>query len=61
MHRENIERVANEALANANISIADVDAIAVTNRPGAFYSQHPLPLPPYFIVPGIKRYIFEEN
>lgn len=35
MHRENIERVANEALANAKISIEDVDAIAVTNRPGA--------------------------
>lgn len=38
MHRENIERVANEALSNANMQIEDIDAIAVTTRPGDFYT-----------------------
>lgn len=34
MHRENIERVVDETLQAAQMSVEDVDAIAVTNRPG---------------------------
>lgn len=33
-HRENIERVVAESLTKANVKIEDLDAIAVTNRPG---------------------------
>lgn len=34
LHRMHIESVVDDALNEANVSIADVDAIAVTNRPG---------------------------
>lgn len=34
IHRANIENVVNESLVKANMTVADVDAIAVTNRPG---------------------------
>lgn len=34
LHRENIVRVCDEALANASLRVEDIDAIAVTNRPG---------------------------
>lgn len=34
MHRQNIERVVNETFARSDLSVKDVDAIAVTNRPG---------------------------
>lgn len=34
MHRDNIVRVIDETLQASNTSIEDVDAIAVTNRPG---------------------------
>lgn len=34
MHRSNIARVVNETLQASNMSMEDVDAIAVTNRPG---------------------------
>lgn len=37
-HRQNIESVVNESLSNANLHINDVDAIAVTNRPGLVMS-----------------------
>lgn len=33
-HRQHIERVVTESLRQANVSVADLDAIAVTNRPG---------------------------
>lgn len=33
-HRENIERIVQESLESANVSVDDLDAIAVTNRPG---------------------------
>lgn len=38
MHRENIARIVDETLQASNTSIEDVDAIAVTNRPG---NKHP--------------------
>lgn len=34
LHRQHIERVVSETFTAANLSIQDVDAIAVTNRPG---------------------------
>lgn len=34
LHRLHIENVATKALQQANLTVADVDAIAVTNRPG---------------------------
>ncbi|KAG4077656.1 hypothetical protein HA402_009386 [Bradysia odoriphaga] len=34
LHRENIERVVTDAFTKANLTPKDVDAIAVTNRPG---------------------------
>lgn len=34
LHRLHIENVVTEALQGANLTVADVDAIAVTNRPG---------------------------
>uniref|UniRef100_A0A1B0ESJ6 N(6)-L-threonylcarbamoyladenine synthase n=1 Tax=Lutzomyia longipalpis TaxID=7200 RepID=A0A1B0ESJ6_LUTLO len=34
MHRENIVSVVNNALTSAGVAVKDVDAIAVTNRPG---------------------------
>lgn len=34
LHRQHIDRVVDGALKDANLSAADVDAIAVTNRPG---------------------------
>lgn len=34
MHRENIERVVSETFNQSGLSVQDVDAIAVTNRPG---------------------------
>lgn len=37
-HRENIDRVVNEAFNKANLTPNDVDAIAVTNRPGLVIS-----------------------
>lgn len=37
IHRANIENVVNESLVKANMTVADVDAIAVTNRPGNIY------------------------
>ena len=33
-HREHIERVVDESLKQANVAVEDLDAIAVTNRPG---------------------------
>lgn len=33
-HRQNIERIVAESLTQANVTVADLDAIAVTNRPG---------------------------
>lgn len=33
-HRQHIERVCNEALDKASLRMEDIDAIAVTNRPG---------------------------
>lgn len=38
LHRQNIERVVNEAFTKANLTPNDVDAIAVTNRPGLVLS-----------------------
>lgn len=38
LHRENIEAVATEALNKSNISVKDIDAIAVTTRPGLLVS-----------------------
>lgn len=37
-HRENIERIVQECLDEANVTINDLDAIAVTNRPGLIMS-----------------------
>lgn len=37
-HRQHIELVVAESLAKANLSVNDVDAIAVTNRPGLLMS-----------------------
>lgn len=34
MHRQNIEDVVNESLTNAGLSVNDLDAIAVTIKPG---------------------------
>lgn len=34
MHRQNIEQIVTSALAKSNISLDDIDGIAVTNRPG---------------------------
>lgn len=34
LHKENIEKATNQALERAGLKITDVDAIAVTNRPG---------------------------
>ena len=34
LHEENIHKAADEALKNAEMSLNDIDAIAVTNRPG---------------------------
>lgn len=34
LHRLHIENVVTEALQEAKLSVSDVDAIAVTNRPG---------------------------
>lgn len=34
LHRIHIESVVDDALKAANLSVADLDAIAVTNRPG---------------------------
>jgi N6-L-threonylcarbamoyladenine synthase len=33
-HRENIERIVTESLKEANVTVDELDAIAVTNRPG---------------------------
>lgn len=38
LHRENIEAVATEALTKANLSMKDINAIAVTTRPGLLVS-----------------------
>lgn len=38
LHRDNIENAVNEALSKANLRIQDVDAIAVTTRPGLLFS-----------------------
>jgi N6-L-threonylcarbamoyladenine synthase len=37
-HRENIERIVQESLKEANVTVNDLDAIAVTNRPGLIMS-----------------------
>lgn len=42
MHRNNIVRVVDETLQASNILIEDVDAIAVTNRPGNNMNIHTL-------------------
>lgn len=34
LHRKNIERVVADCLATSNLTVSDLDAIAVTNRPG---------------------------
>ncbi|CAG9838682.1 unnamed protein product [Diabrotica balteata] len=34
LHRKNIEKVVTKAIQNANISFADIDAIATTVKPG---------------------------
>lgn len=38
LHRDNIEAVATEALKKAQLSVTDIDAIAVTTRPGLLTS-----------------------
>ncbi|XP_037294918.1 probable tRNA N6-adenosine threonylcarbamoyltransferase, mitochondrial [Manduca sexta] len=38
LHRDNIDNVVNEALGNAGLKIKDVDAIAVTTKPGLLIS-----------------------
>lgn len=39
-HREHIERIVSESLKQANVQVEDLDAIAVTNRPGLKMSLH---------------------
>lgn len=41
LHREHIEGVVARALNDAKLSVSDVDAVAVTNRPGIIQLTFP--------------------